>query len=1047
MRYPFLRYTSVFTGGERKVREGKIKMMRQALQPSMSLRCPLRGTPSCIFTRGFHCTRPPFRVRTSSSSKSSVREEAATPEVLSDDDIKQINSLFLARTHGLEPDVELKELPVIKQEFYDRYKQRYYSPSRFWMIQNKMKLASDDKFIINAPQLLKKHNNEASLSDLVGGDSSLQKTISGDKFEFDPIEMLRTSLKVGDMVLLRNYEDQLMMCIDLPKSTSDPRYTFASIKGNLIFRTKNSVVLRIPNPEIAKLKLRNLILRETNHGYAPIGIPMTHTKLATAAGTHSEIGSTDTLVLPVVARQLVTSQAPSRITEASSSQLPIVIKKLKLLHRLLQNPNGPYQIPFIKLVQLVQNVDLTKFYSMDTVDVSEPQQLLSFFQGDSLGSKGNIKASTFLATYWALREHQKFNMWGNIYTNRSANTPIAVTVLPFTSSVSSSSLLQSFTETQIDKIARVLNNLDTDAVDKTNFGENRIFYKLATLLRNYIAGNYPNNDRVIITISNIIRRIDRYRDMDITKELCFELLQLISPQNRDQQAEQSLTLANPLLLSHDLNLPFCSQLTKHTQLLYQLSQPPSTEPGPRVSTRDEIKRTYFTHLNVYCIDSPDAHEIDDGISIESLGKNRYTIYVHIADPASFFINTPASSSSSASTSVPVLANSDILKVALTKSFTTYLPDIVDPMLPPSYCRRADMGQDGKMTKTVSFSVNVKVIDDSRLEVEHDTFKIRLGYVSRFPKVDYSKVDEILEQKRPTSPALTATEKVTAELHDLYMLASLLRDRRVQDHNAVLFGDEFNRGLVKLVGENSGGKLPQITFYDNTESKSSILVSEMMILANSLAGKFFKEHNIPGIYRCYNNLELGRKAASELEFLQKRTKSGFMLSMRDVTRLNMLLNSSFYSSTPLKHSMIGTDQYLTVTSPLRRFPDLVNHLQIHQFISGGKPYFTPTEIDEMLPHIQTRADILKTSARQVNAYWTLSYLRQVISDEPDKNTFDVMVNSVPMDGKVYCSIPSFSFARGSLKLRKDQPVPLIGSTVKGCKISKILPLDGILELVV
>ena len=1024
-------------------------MMGHAPQPSMSLCCPLKRTLSCIFLRGFHCTKSPFRVRTSLSSKSSSHRvakgvigpgkssvrESTTPEVLSDDDIKRINSLFLARTHGLEPDVELKELPVIKQEFYDRYKQRYYSPSRFWMIQNKMKLASNDKFIINAPQL-SKHRNEASLSDLVGADHPLKNLISGDNFEFDPIEMFRTSLKVGDMVLLRNHEDQLMMCIDLPKSTSDPRYTFASIKGDLIFRTKNSVVLRIPNPEIAKLKLRNLILRETNHGYAPIGIPMTHTKLTTSS-THSEVESTDTLVLPVVARQLVTSQAPSRITEASSSQLPIVIKKLKLLHRVLQNPNGPYQIPFVELVRLVQSVDLTKFYSLDTVNVSELQQLLPF-RGNSLGSEGTIKASTFLATYWALREHQKFNMWGNIHTNRSANTPIAVTVLPFSSSISSSSLLQSFTKAQIDKIARVLNNWDTDAVDKTIFEKNRIFNELATLLRNYIAGNYPNNDRVIITISNIIRRIDRYRDMDITKELCFELLQLISPQNRDQQEEQCLILANPLLLSHDLNLPFCSQLTKHTQLLYQLSQPPSTEPNPRVSTKGETKRTYFTHLNVYCIDSPDAHEIDDGVSIESLGNNRYTIYVHIADPASFFIETPTSDS--------VLANSDILKVALTKSFTTYLPDIVDPMLPLNYCRRVDMGQDGKMTKTVSFSVNVKVIDDSRLEVEYESFKIRLGYVSRFPKVDYSKVDEILEQRRPTSPALTATEKVTSELHDLYMLASLLRDRRVQDHNAVLFGDEFNRGLVKLDGENSSGKLPQITFYDNTESKSSILVSEMMILANSLAGKFFKEHNIPGIYRCYNNLELGRKAASELEFLQKRTKSGFMLSMRDVTRLNMLLNSSFYSSTPLKHSMIGTDQYLTVTSPLRRFPDLVNHLQIHQFISDGNPHFSLAEIDKMLPQIQTRADILKTSARQVNAYWTLSYLRQVVLDEPDKNMFDVMVNSVPMDGKVYCSIPSFSFARGSLKLRKDQPVPLIGSTVRGCKISKILPLDGILELV-
>ena len=162
--------------------------------------------------------------------------------------------------------------------------------------------------------------------------------------EFQPVQLMESPLNVGDFVLLKMRPNELAMCVSLPSSTMDPRYTFVTIDGTMCFATKNRVLLRIPHKLPAGI--RSLIQPESHHKHLPIGTVKNF--------------SNQTNILPIVARQLITGRYPAQISKLAWKDLPITTKKLQLLHRSLQNYMGPWQIPFFTLVGLVQKLDLNK---------------------------------------------------------------------------------------------------------------------------------------------------------------------------------------------------------------------------------------------------------------------------------------------------------------------------------------------------------------------------------------------------------------------------------------------------------------------------------------------------------------------------------------------------------------------------------------------------------------------------------------------------------------------------------------------------------------
>lgn len=887
--------------------------------------------------------------------------------------------MFLSRTKDLEPGIQVKSLPQIRKEYHDRYEARYCTPSMLWYGKG-----------IN-------DNRKSFHKNLINSDLRNFKSINYHDealFEVNPNDLMAKPLKIGDLVLLKSHASELCMCIDVPSSTRDPRYTFTSIDGTLRFSTRSAILLRLPHSLPAGISKLPLLLKESKHRFEPIGT--------------IKNSADETFILPTITRQLVTSFIPQKISKDAWAQLPITLKKLELLHRHLQKSTGPWQLAFYNLVKMVQSLDLSNAIA------NSSEYLTQHIKECISSTDTTMDSTTFLATYWGIQAQQKTYLWGEVHTNRALLSPMSVTILPFASyHVYYTEVLDKMKSNNYKEV-----NDFAQLVNSGDFKELPIsFPHIIELLKNYAAGNFQNIEPVISLISKLFRKTDKFQDCDITRDVCHELLMKILPEE---------TFANPLHMNLALALPSSSKLTCFQQRIFDLSKP--------FQSNAEEKRHDFGSLRVYCIDSETAHEIDDGISIEGHGQGKYTLYIHIADPAALFSERIGDGQGNG-------IKDEILKVAFERSFTTYLPDVVVPMLPSTYCAAADLGNQGKKTKTMTFSIDMEVSRNDSLELLFDTFQVRLGLVSNFPKVTYNSVDEILGQE--TKPDNGMTSEMRRELKSLHKISQFLRKSRVEDNNAVIFGSGLNKGLVQLSNDENG--LKEISFTDQQETASTLLVSEIMILANDLTGKYFKENKIPGVFRCYKPLLLGQEAQQEYNAMKSKIKKEIFPTLKDINLMSSLLNSSFYSAEAYNHEMLGSSHYLTVTSPLRRFPDIVNHIQLHAFLRGLPLPFTRAIMDKIVLHIQARDTIVKNAARSAASYWTFKYLKNLIQEDINKK-FEIMVTSVPQVGVVRCVLTDFSSARGTLKLKPTETTyPLIGDTLTGCKITKIDCLDGLLEL--
>jgi ribonuclease R len=81
----------------------------------------------------------------------------------------------------------------------------------------------------------------------------------------------------------------------------------------------------------------------------------------------------------------------------------------------------------------------------------------------------------------------------------------------------------------------------------------------------------------------------------------------------------------------------------------------------------------------------------------------------------------------------------------------------------------------------------------------------------------------------------------------------------------------------------------------------------------------------------------------------RNRTGLAyLNWRDERERRVLerIKLGTYGRVPIAHDELKVDRYCHFTSPLRRFPDLANHLNLHAFMIGEEPPFQESDIDDI-----------------------------------------------------------------------------------------------------
>nr|MBA3479943.1 RNB domain-containing ribonuclease [Lautropia sp.] len=120
-----------------------------------------------------------------------------------------------------------------------------------------------------------------------------------------------------------------------------------------------------------------------------------------------------------------------------------------------------------------------------------------------------------------------------------------------------------------------------------------------------------------------------------------------------------------------------------------------------------------------------------------------------------------------------------------------------------------------------------------------------------------------------------------------------------------------------------------------------IVAEMAILANSLWGRLLADHGVCGLYRS-----------------------------QAVGRVKM-------STHALEHQGLGVAQYAWCTSPLRRYVDLVNQMQLVAVLSGETPPFeqNDTSLFAILSAFETRYTSVNEYQQTMERFWCLRWVAQ------------------------------------------------------------------------
>jgi exoribonuclease-2 len=160
-------------------------------------------------------------------------------------------------------------------------------------------------------------------------------------------------------------------------------------------------------------------------------------------------------------------------------------------------------------------------------------------------------------------------------------------------------------------------------------------------------------------------------------------------------------------------------------------------------------------------------------------------------------------------------------------------------------------------------------------------------------------------------------------------------------------------------------------------QSRVLVENAMILAGEAIAHFGQEHGIPLPHAT-------QEAPDEHE-------SGEGLAGMFALRKSM--QRSQFKTAPAPHSGLGLPAYVQVTSPLRRYLDLVVHQQIRAFLRGAQPLST-AQILERIGAVEAMTGPMRQAEQLSVRHWTLVYLLQ----HPGWRGEAVLVETRRLNGK-------------------------------------------------
>ncbi len=352
-------------------------------------------------------------------------------------------------------------------------------------------------------------------------------------------------------------------------------------------------------------------------------------------------------------------------------------------------------------------------------------------------------------------------------------------------------------------------------------------------------------------------------------------------------------------------------------------------------TKEEIaKRRDMRKDLTFTIDPKDAKDFDDALSFKVLENGLYEIGIHIADVSHY-----------------VQPGTVLDDEAYERATSIYLVDRVVPMLPERLSNGACSlrPNEEKYTFSAVFKMNDKC------EIKDQWFGRTVTYSdARFAyeeaqSVIETKSNEIPEDQSLTGKAYKIDQAIADAILKMNELAKKMRSRRMRE-GAI----SFDKVEVKFDLDEEAN--PVGVFFKSSKDANK-LIEEFMLLANRKVSEFVGKMNPKKtfIYRVHDEPD-----EAKLEQLQTVVaRFGHQLNFKDrnniASSLNRLLSDvvgkkeqnlvdtltirtmskAEYTTHNIGHYGLAFEYYSHFTSPIRRYPDVIAHRLLQQYLDGEK----------------------------------------------------------------------------------------------------------------
>lgn len=340
-----------------------------------------------------------------------------------------------------------------------------------------------------------------------------------------------------------------------------------------------------------------------------------------------------------------------------------------------------------------------------------------------------------------------------------------------------------------------------------------------------------------------------------------------------------------------------------------------------ISDEEYAKRLDLRGESIFTIDSKDAKDLDDAISVKRTDFG-YTLGVHIADVSHY-----------------VKEGSAIDEEAINRGTSVYFADRVIPMLPEVLSNGACSLNAG--TDKLAFSALIELDKEGHIT----KYDFKKTIINSKVRGVYSEVNEILDG--------TASEEILnkyAPVMESLMSAKELAD--ILKANSAARGTmELDSGEAKFILDENG---ICIDIMPRVSGEAEQLIEQMMVTANIAAAKFSLDHKLPFLYRVHGTpdpkrveelvtlLQLVGVPCKEIVKPNPETQDfaaildrvrGLPCETLVSQRLLRTMEKARYSTEETGHFGLALSDYSHYTSPIRRYPDTSIHRVLSAFVEG------------------------------------------------------------------------------------------------------------------